>query len=82
MNSLFGLLLKKQAGIIVSGMLDTAQQQRADLQAALGRDEADQLITETVSVIRQVDTASAGKVIQALLEMSAIGAIQGWVKDE
>ena len=82
MSNLFSLLLKKQAGTIVNGMLDTAQQQRANLQAKLGREEADQLITETVSVIRQVDTASAGKVIQALLEMSAIGAIQGWVKDE
>ena len=82
MSNLFGLLLKKQASAIVNGMLATAQQQRAELRAELGIDEADQLITETVSVIRQVDTASAGKVIQALLEMSAIGAIQGWVKDE
>jgi len=79
-SALFQMLIQKQAWQIIQGVQVQAQTVRKELAEQIGQQEANELIEETVSLLRQLDTASAGSLIQALLVMTACGALKEWVK--
>ena len=79
-GGLMALMMKKQAGAVVAGIIERAQAERDALALECGPAEADALIEEMVSLLMQLDTASAGKVMKALAEMAAIGAVRNFMK--
>jgi len=74
------LMMKKQAGAVVASIIERAQAERDALANECGPAEADALIEEMSSLLMQLDTASGGKVMAALAEMAAIGAVRNFMK--
>ena len=81
-SSLMGIIVKQQAAAIATGMVEATRKAREELISRSGEREAYVLINEMVSIMRQIDTASGGHLIVAMLELSAIGVLKQFFPGE